>query len=101
MELFNNLPKDMIINILLYDNHFVIRNGKLLMINKIKEERKQVIKNVLSLNKIQYEYSEFLNRNIAYVILEFDTNMEETNEHKFYIKMGFDKIYLTNSSYTL
>jgi hypothetical protein len=57
------------------------------------------IENILTQNKIEYEWSDSSDRNIAYLVLDFSTETED----KFYVKFGFtpNDIYLTNTPYVI
>jgi hypothetical protein len=77
-----------------------MRDGKLLKINKIKKtERITELENILILNKIEYEYSDFIDGMISYVLLEISNELEP----KLYIKTGFHKydIHLVNTPYII
>jgi hypothetical protein len=54
MNNFKNLPMDIVKTIVLYDNRFVIRNGEIILINKLDTNKyKTAILNLLLLKKPQ------------------------------------------------
>lgn len=75
------LPREIMVQILLFSGHLVVLEGKLYPIHKITPERKQIIENILIQNPIETEWTPF-NNLVKYVTLDITINEDKP---KFYI----------------
>lgn len=73
-NLFSNLPYDIIKYILLYDNHFILRNNKIICINKISknDNRYKKLKDIPKIYQMnEKSYNVILGNNKIRFVLGF------------------------------
>ena len=70
MKSNENLPDDIIQHILQYDNHFIVKNGKIKDVTKLKinDERYEILENVFRKTSIQEKVYDDYENESSYII---------------------------------
>ena len=70
MKSYENLPDDIIQHILQYDNHFIVKNGKIKDVTKLKinDERYEILENVFRKTSIQEKVYDDYENESSYII---------------------------------